>query len=142
MSKHSKKPQKRQEEKQTSNQDVIIHIVDTFYNLINSGNFIGVILLFIILLSFLVVWKLPPELLSNHIGTILKILESDKYYLIVLAPTTAISIAANFVQRKIYKTEIRRLVYLRKLLMHGRREDILKSLEDHHPSEFDLDNGE
>ena len=57
-------------------------------------------------------------------------------------PTTAISIVANFIQRKIYKTEIRRLVYLRKLLMHGRKEDILKLLEDHHPSEFDLDNGE
>ena len=57
-------------------------------------------------------------------------------------PTTAKSIIANFIQRKIYKTEIRRLVYLRKLLMHGRKEEILKPLDDHHPSEFDLDNGE
>jgi len=139
MSKH---PKKQAQNKQTSNQDVAIHIIDTFYNLINSGNFIGVIFLFVVLLSFLIAWRLPPELLGNHVGTLLKILESDRFYLAVLAPTTGISILANFIQRKVYKAEIRRLIYLRKLLMHGRKDGSLKALEDHHPSEFDLDKGE
>jgi hypothetical protein len=142
MGKHPKRTKKQEENRQRTNQDVIIHIVDTFYNLINSGNFVGVILLFLVLLSFLIVWRLPADILGAHVGIILKIFESDRYYLVVLAPTLLASLAGNFIQRKIYKTEIRRLVYLRKLLMHGRKEDLLNALEEHHPSEYDLENGE
>lgn len=142
MGKHKKDKTDTKDNKPTTNQDVVIHVVDTFYNLINSGNFVGVIFLFIILLSFLIAWRIPPDSLSNHVGTLLKIFESDRYYLFVLLPTLVASLIGNFVQKKIYKTEIRRLIYLRKLLMHGRKEEILKALEEHHPSDFDLDEGQ
>ena len=127
-----------QESRQTNGHDVIIHVVDVLYNLLNSGNFIGVLVFFVILLMFLIAWKLPPESLETHLSTILIFLENEKFYFFPLGTALLISLIGNHVQRKIYKTEIKRLVAERKFLMHGKNGD-LKTLEIHHPSRFDLE---
>lgn len=127
-----------QESRQTNKHDVIIHVVDILYNLLNSGNFIGILLLFVILLTFFIAWKLPPESLDTHLGTILIFLENEKFYFFPLGTALLISLIGNHVQRKIYKAEIKRLVAERKFLMHGKNAD-LKTLKIHHPSRFDLE---
>lgn len=125
-----------------TNQDVVMHLIDCIYNIVNSGNFVGLFLLATILLVFFIVWKLPPELLSSHVGTILGALKDNRYPLFALSAALFVSIIGNIVQRYSYKAEIKRLVKVRKLLMHGRKEDILCLLETHNPSDFDLDNGD
>jgi hypothetical protein len=122
--------------------DVAIRFIDASCNLLNSGNFIGFIALAFVLLLFLVVWRLPPETLGNLVGTILKILESDKYSLFLLSGTLFVSLIGNFIQRYVYKAEIRRLTHQRKRLIHGLENGSLKALEKHNPSEFDINNGD
>ena len=139
MGKQRKAEQKPAQKPGTTNQDVVIHLIDTFYNLINSGNFIGVVILFFI---FLIAWRLTPGDLNTHVTTIFNVLTSGKYLYFVLSVTLGVSLAGNFIQRKMYKKEIRRLTHLRKKLMHGRKDGSLELLENHNPSDYDIDNGD
>ena len=126
-------------QKETNTSDVLIRAIDAFYNLVNSGNFIGFILLGILLLLFLIVWCLPPDGLNTHVGTILSFLLGSKYTITLLICSLCVSVTGNFSQRKYYKKEIKRLVKIRSILMHGRKEEVLRIIENHNESEFDLD---
>lgn len=125
--------------KETNFNDVIIRLIDVLYDLINTGNFIGVILLSVIIMSFYSLYKLPPENINTCLLGIGRFAISEQYYLFPLGAALIICAAGNVIQYKVYKAEIKRLTEHRKLLIHGIKSGELKTLAKHSSSRFDFD---
>lgn len=114
--------------------DVLIKLIDAVYNLINSGNVVGVILLYCCVQVFYITQKLSEESLDKYLG---KVFALDYFYVVPLGGALAISLAANFYQAKVYRRHIEILVETRQALIHGLRVGDLKHLERHTTSGID-----
>ena len=109
------------------------------YNLANSGNFIGVLLLLGFSFLFLIAWRVPREILGEQLSEIIFLVTTPNYICYVLGGCLTFSIFANFLQERIYRRHIKTLTEVRKTLIHGLDSGDLKPLKKHNPSGFDLD---
>jgi hypothetical protein len=111
MAKGSTKGSKKDKEekdalkKQTNTYDVLIRLIDRTYDILNSGNIIGIIAVIVLL----VIWRLPPEQLGKQVETAMNMFTHERFYFVPLLGSLVFSIGINFYQRKIYKLEIKRL---------------------------------
>jgi hypothetical protein len=124
------------QQRDTNIYDVLIKLIDETYALINSGNIIGIIAIIVLF----ILYKLPPENIDAHVKSIVSLLSSDKYYIIPLGGLLAFSVSINIYQRNVYKLEIKRLVEDRSALMHGKEKGELTTLQQHHSSNFNIEN--
>ncbi len=119
--------------------DAIIHVSSLIYNLINSGNIIPLVLILGLFFIGFVSWKVPEEVLGESLGKIIGLFSRDRLYLFLLGCGTAGSLYGNFIQRKVYKNEIKRLTDERSFLMHGIKKGSLHRLKNHNPSSFEIE---
>lgn len=114
--------------------DVLIRLIDAAYNLVNSGNIVGVILLYFCAQVFYITQKLSADALDKYLG---KLFATDYFYIYPLGGALALSLAANFLQARIYRRHIEILVQTRKELIHGLQTGELKTLKNHGTSGID-----
>ena len=114
--------------------DVLIKLIDSVYNLVNSGNIVGVILLYFCVQVFFITNKLTEDALDKYIG---KIFAFDYFYIFPLGVALGVSLIANFYQAKVYRRHIETLVETRKELIHGLQAGELKQLKKHASSGID-----
>jgi len=131
----TKKGKPNEKQSKTNINDVFIRLIDAIYDVINSGNIIGII----VVIFFVIIYKLPAENVNEHIKSVINLFTTEKYYIIPLSITLVVSVTVNIYQKKIYQTEIKRLSEIRKFLMHGLENKTLKVLEEHHPSDYKID---
>lgn len=120
---------------ETNFNDVLIRLIDKSYNLLNSGNFIGLILAAMICFLFYIAHRCSDNFIETNLKTFLN---SAHFPNISLIATISVSVSANFIQHRVYKTEIRRLTQIRKELMHGKEHGDIKLLKKHTSSNFNL----
>lgn len=118
----------------TNFNDVLVKLIDSVYNLVNSGNIVGVILLYFCVQVFYITKKLSAEALDNYIG---KVFAIDYFYLFPLSFALGISLIANIYQAKVYRRHIEVLVTTRKELIHGLQMGEMKKLKKHVSSGID-----
>jgi hypothetical protein len=115
--------------------DVLIKLIDSVYNLVNSGNIVGVILLYFCVQVFYITQKLSEEALDKYLS---QIFSYELFYVIPLGGALAISLLANYYQRKVYSTHIGILIQTRKELIHGITSGEMHELKSHNTSGIDL----
>lgn len=127
--------------------DVLIKGLDVFHDLINSGNIFGFFALIILIIVLALSLRLPSESLDSYLRNsttvFIQFLQKEKFYLIPLLALLAVSLKANYSQHKHnqrLRKEISRLAEQRKEIMHGLKQGTMKTLPDHHSSDFELDN--
>lgn len=130
--------QEVQIEKGANFNDVLIKLIDAIYNLLNSGNIIGIILVFFFTQVMFLSYKLSPEMLDKHLSGIFGFLKNDGLYLFPLLIALIVSLAANFIQRKTYKSHIHNMAEFRKVIIHGIDNKDLKTLDHHNSSGIDI----
>ncbi|PCJ87986.1 MAG: hypothetical protein COA54_04275 [Thiotrichaceae bacterium] len=131
---------KKKKEQGTNFADVVIRLTDALYDLAQTGNLIGLILFGFIVWVFYVTYKLPPEVVAGFLGNIGSFIASESFYWIPLSSALAVSVFANFIQAKVYRSHIQDLSEHRKYLVHGLESGDLKPLGKHHSSDFDVKN--
>lgn len=114
--------------------DVLIKLIDSVYNLVNSGNIVGVILLYFCVQVFYITQKLSAESLDKYLG---KVFSIDYFYIYPLGGLLVLSLITNFIQAWVYKKHIDTLVQTRKELIHGLQSGELKALKSHNSSGID-----
>ena len=113
---------------------VLIKLIDAVYNLTNSGNIVGVILLYFCAQVFYITQKLSADALDKYLG---KLFAMDFFYVYLLGGTLALSLIANYIQARVYRQHIKSLVQTRKELIHGLQSGELKTLKQHGTSGID-----
>lgn len=88
MSSASKKPETRS----TNGWDVCIRLIDTLYNLINSGNIIGCFVLYMCVQLFYLTTKLSESTLDKYMS---KVFSYEYTYIAPLSVALIISLIAN-----------------------------------------------
>jgi len=116
-----------------------INLTNKVYNLCNSGNIIGLLILALIGYVYFVTYSVPKEALPDLITRAGLFLRDEGFYFFPLGITLLISLIANMVQYKTYKKEIKRLTELRKTLIHGFKTGKFKNIDKHSTSNFDFD---
>lgn len=111
--------------------DVLIKLIDAVYNLVNSGNIVGVILLYFCVQVFYITQKLSDAALDKYLG---KLFTVDYFYVFPLGGALVISLLANYFQAHVYRKHIETLVQTRKELIHGLQTGELKTLKRHNTS--------
>ena len=140
LQKIESKKQGTQSAKQETNwADVAIRLIDALYDLAQTGNLIGLVLFGIICWIFLISYRLPEDSLPGLLSGIGSFIASESFYILPLSSVLVISVIANFVQAKVYKSHIQDLTDHRKLLVHGLKNGKLKHLEKHHTSNFNIE---
>lgn len=129
-----KKPAATAKKPQTNFNDVLVKLIDSVYNLVNSGNIVGVILLYFCVQVFYITQKLSEEALDKYLG---KLFSVDYFYLYPLSGALLISLGANYLQAKVYRRHIEVLVQTRKELIHGLQSRDLTTLSRHESSGID-----
>lgn len=86
-----------------------------------------------------VTYKLPPENINAFILMFSKLLTSEKFYIIPGSILLLVSFGANVFQHYYYTKEIKRLVSIRKVLVHGIKAGEMETLPEHSSSEFNID---
>ena len=136
-----KAPQK-QKKQGTNFYDVAIRFIDALYDLAQTGNLIGLILFGFIVWTFYVTSKVSSTALEGFLGGIGNFIVSESFYLLPLTSALIVSVFANFIQARVYRSHIQDLSEHRKNLVHGLNSGDLKTLEEHHSSDFDIKNGD
>jgi|TARA_R110002096_G_scaffold90404_10_gene205045 hypothetical protein len=111
--------------------DVLIKLIDSVYNLVNSGNIVGVILLYFCVQVFYITQKLSDEALDKYLS---QIFSHELFYTIPLGGALVISLLANYHQKKTYGTHIESLIQTRKELIHGITSGEMHELRSHNTS--------
>lgn len=127
--KHRKEP--------TNGWDALIAIADRIFALINNGIIIPVFGLFILIIIFLIVYKLPENELSGILMAFINITLKDKVSLYVML--AASNIAWFFIYKRSRSThikEIERLSKIRSELLHKTNGGAIKR---HRSSDGDVD---
>lgn len=128
-----KKPPAKSENGANIN-DVLVKLIDSVYNLVNSGNIVGVILLYFCVQIFYITQKLTSESLDKYLERVFSL---DYFYAFPLVGALALSLAANFYQANVYRRHIQVLVETRKELIHGIQSGNLKRIHRHTTSGID-----
>lgn len=134
-----KTPAPKQPKSKTSFWDVLIKFLDVINDLFKTGNIFGAVLLLFFGYAIYITYKLPPENINSFILMILKFLRAEKFYIFPGVGLLCVSLLANYLQHKYYTNEIKRLVLVRKQLIHGFKEGEMELLPDHSSSEFNID---
>jgi hypothetical protein len=119
--------------------DVLIKFLDVINDLFKTGNIFGAVLLLFFGYAIYITHKLPPENINAFIVMILKFLRAEKFYIFPGVAFLCVSLTANFWQNWYYTKEIKRLVELRKQLIHGFKSGEMEVLPEHSSSEFNID---
>lgn len=136
MAKSVSKPNvKKLTKLETNKYDVMIRFIDKSYNLLNSGNFIGIIIAAIIILVLYLAHRCSDGFIEASLKSIFDSVHFPS--LLVVFPLVA-SVGANYIQHKVYIAEIKRLTQIRKELMHGHEHGSLNKLDNHTSSNFNL----
>ena len=136
--KNTGKPQQQSDNHPTNVWDAVIAFLNISYDLLNSGNIFGLLLLLMFGVVAISLFKMPDE----HIKPFIEFLVSPffkvgaTYY--VLFGGVAFSIYGNVYQRVSYRKEIKRLTDIRKELVHGKKSGELKEIENHTSSKTEL----
>ncbi len=118
--------------------DVAIRLIDALYDLAQTGNLIGLIIIAFVCWIFYVTYKLPPESLEGVLGGIGIFLVSEKFYFFPLGSALIVSVITNVVQARVYRSHVHDLTEHRKYLIHGIKSGELKPLETHRSAGFDV----
>jgi len=119
----------------TNSHDVYIRIIDGVLGLINSGNIIALILLWMMAQTSYISYKVDKSFVEDFI---LRLIEYDYFYILPMSVFLAISVAANFWQWKTYESHIKQHIELRKELMHGIKSGTHTPLDGHNSSGLDI----
>ena len=98
--------------------DALIKLIDGFYTLLNNGNLIGAIIGVAGIWGLFVTDKVSQSFLEK---TITQALSQNMFYIIPLGFALSISLTANYLQARIYKSHVKTLADTRKELVHGLR---------------------
>lgn len=119
------------EPKATNLYDVLIKALDVGYNLANTGNAVGLVLLTICITFLMIVYKTPPD----RVPELMKlILEFNYTYALFLGLALSISLSANFYQRTVYHVHIESLTKRRDELIYGLKSGEYSKLTDQQSS--------
>jgi len=121
--------------------DVAIRLIDVMYDLAQTGNLVGLIIIGFLAWVLIVTLKLPETSIESFFGDTGRFLISERFYLFPLASALAVSVITNFIQEKVYKAHIQELTEHRSLLVHGLETGELKPLKKHRTSGFDVQSG-
>ncbi len=142
MAKGRGRTRKNLKERETNAADVVIRLIDALYDLAQTGNLIGLILFGFIVWVFYVTYKLSETVLEGFLGNVGNFILSEGFYIWPLTSALVISLVANFLQAKVYRSHIQDLSEHRKILVHGLESGELKTLENHNSSNFDIKNND
>lgn len=118
--------------------DVAYRCIDGLYNLTNTGNLVGAIIFGIIILGWIVGWRMPPSDLSTIVSGIGGFFTNEKFYVIPFVSLLTLCVFLKIRMNRVYKSEIQRLTDLRKKLMHGLENGNLKPIQKHTSAGYDL----
>ena len=111
--------------------DAVINFTNIAYDLVNSGNIWGLLLLLVFGIVGFTIFNLPAEDVSPLVKLLIQpFFKTGTPYYVLLAGL-GFSVYANVLQRVTYKKEIKRLTDIRKTLVHGKETGALKELENH-----------
>ena len=119
---------------------IIEKSIDIIYDLIKTGNFIALVILAVLAIIFFFIYRYPESELPNALSLIISFLSSEKFYLFPLIVALSFCMYTNFMQKKIYKSEVKRLTEHRKKVIHGIMAGELEELVEHKSSNFNIDN--
>ena len=105
---------------------VLIKLIDVTYNLVNSGNIVGVIILYLCAEAMFITHKVSSEALEGYLT---KLFSLQYFHVLPLGVLLMISLVTNVVQAKYYKGHIKMLTQTRKELIHGLQSGQLKHLK-------------
>lgn len=128
------KANKDKSKENTNWKDVIIRIIDALYDLAQTGNIIGLILLAFIIWIFSITYKVSPEYIEKSLDGFGAFLREEKFYFIPMGLALVFSLITNAYQAVIYKAHIKELTEHRKLLVHGLESGELNHLTVHRTS--------
>ena len=134
--KKGRKPGKKPGESNSA--DVAMHFIDAVYNLLNTGNIVGVFLLGLIALIGSIMWRLPDEQLGPIVIGFGGFLYGERFYLLVMAVALIYCIHLKRKMDTLYKDEIQRLTDVRKDLIHGLQSGALTPLQKHTSTGYDV----
>lgn len=143
MSKRKQKQSAKSEEQEAGAArkgwpDVFIRLIDAVYDLAQTGNLIALILLAVLGYLFYVTYRLESGAIEAAMWGLGSFLSSEKYYFLPMGLALLISLAANIVQAKVYRSHIQELTEHRKMLVHGLTTGDLSPLQNHTTSRFDV----
>ncbi|MEO5377304.1 MAG: hypothetical protein H7832_05915 [Magnetococcus sp. DMHC-6] len=118
--------------------DVALRAIDFFYDVINTGNIVGLIVIFFLTYGAVFLWRLPETELLVVLKGLASFLLHEKFYFLPLSILLAFCCFTLKKQESTHKKEIQRLVELRKEILHGIDNGTLKKIEEHSSSGFDL----
>lgn len=119
--------------------DVLIRLIDAIYDLAQTGNLIGLVVLGAVGWVLLATYKVPDSEMSGLLLQVAQFLGREKFYLFPLLALLAVSIATNAIQASVYRRHIKDLTEHRQRLVHGRETGELQPLEHHRSSNFDIE---
>ncbi|MDX8377269.1 MAG: hypothetical protein R8L53_04525 [Mariprofundales bacterium] len=119
------------EKNRTNFNDVLIRFIDVVYNLINTGNIVGLILIFFCIIILFILQKTSQNVFDQ---LIIQLFSIEYFYIIPLLCVLLVSMVANYFQHTVYKTHINELITTRKELIHGLATGNLKQIKRHRTS--------
>ena len=122
--------------------DVAIRVIDAFYDLAQTGNLVGLIIVGILLWSLIIAVRIPEDSIGSVFSGFWQFLSNEKYYFVPLLSALVTSVIANIVQARVYRAHIQDLTEHRKLLVHGLETGELVKLKNHTTSGFDVVSGD
>lgn len=118
----------------TNGWDFGINVTNKLFNLANSGNLIGCIVVGVILIIF---FRYPPEKLPMLFkGTYYALFKTKYLHSIIINMLIIFLCITMYLQKKNYTKEIKRLTNERKQLIHGLKSGELEILPSHHTSGY------
>lgn len=116
--------------KQTNGWDALIRMIDALYDLTQTGNLFGVILLDVMGWVLLATYKVPDNDIAGLLVRGGRFLADERFYLVPLLLALAFSVATNVIQSRVYRSHIKELKEHRKRLVHGREIGKLEPLDN------------
>lgn len=133
-----KKAQKKTEKAQggphpTNIYDAMIAFSNHLYNLANTGNVVGLLILAALIVVAMLAWRIP----GDQIPEVIKLLLNYSHVAFPMG-ALAISILGNWLQWKVYNRHIRNMTEERDYLIHGLESGDLVKLNSHSSSGIDI----
>lgn len=105
-----KRPKKKENTSEhhgaTNFNDVLIKFIDVVYNLVNSGNIFGVLLVFVFAEIFFITYKITDDMLDKYIW---KVLSYEYFYVFPLGFALMCSLVMNYHQANFIRVTIQKL---------------------------------
>lgn len=133
-----KKTQKKAESTQggshpTNIYDAIIAGSNHLYNLANTGNVVGLLILAVLIVVSILAWRIPEDQIPEVIKLLL-----DYSHIAFPLGALGLSILGNWLQWKVYNRHIRNMTEERDYLIHGLESGDLVKLNNHSSSGIDI----